>query len=253
MLEIDRLKANTLKLLVKLWEHLYTAKPAEIIDREVMSPLVCLAFDLQVPIVNSLGQLVQTSAFSQATTFYTETFIKAALQSLSLFCREQGTFATNKHLMGSVNPHREFFIGNGVKLFMEIVLPLLRLTDEQVSLADDNPSEFVNMTADLIGDRESQSKQARAIELLYRLEAHVEGCRNVMVDFCLGCLGKAIGVETTPTQQMATPVEESMVEVCLLILTLLYSSIEHQLTLQVIFDTAIAEVMPMIADFKIIG
>lgn len=55
------------------------------------------------------------------------------------------------------------------------------------------------MTADLLGDRESQTVQAYAIELLYRLESHVEGCRNIMVDFCLGCLGRALGVETTPT------------------------------------------------------
>lgn len=68
-----------------------------------------------------------------------------------------------------------------------------------MSLAEDNPSDFVNMTADLLGARESQNVQAYAIELLYRLADHVEGCRNIMVDFCLGCLGRAMGVETTLT------------------------------------------------------
>lgn len=85
---------------------------------------------MQLPIVNSLSQLVAINAFSQATTFYTETFTRASLQALSVFCREQASFASSKHLMGAMNPHREFFVANGCKVFMEIVLPLLRITDE---------------------------------------------------------------------------------------------------------------------------
>ena len=107
------------------------------------------------------------------------------------------------------------------------------------------------MTADLLGDRESQNVQVYAIELMFRLADHVEGCRNIMVDFCLGCLGRALGVETTPTQQLTVPVDESMIEVCLQILTLLYDSIERQLALQVIIDSAMTQVVPMIADFKL--
>lgn len=37
--------------------------------------------------------------------------------------------------MGAVNPHREFFLANGAKIFLEIVLPTIKLTDEQMSLA----------------------------------------------------------------------------------------------------------------------
>lgn len=44
-----------------------------------------------------------------------------------------------------------------------------------------------------------------------------------------------------------------MIEVCLLILTLLYESVEHQLALQVLVDAAMAEVVPIIADFKFAG
>lgn len=64
LLEIDRLKASTMNLLSKLWNYLYTKKPAEVTENEAVSPLVQLGFDMQVPIVNSLGQLVQTNAFS---------------------------------------------------------------------------------------------------------------------------------------------------------------------------------------------
>lgn len=64
--------------------------------------------------------------------------------------------------MGAVNPHRDFFLKNGMKIYMQVVIPYLKLTREKREEAWETPSELVNETLDLIGDQESETVQVYA-------------------------------------------------------------------------------------------
>ena len=109
------------------------------------------------------------------------------------------------------------------------------------------PSELVNETIDLLGDRESETIQCYSAQLLHELTMHVEGCRNVMVDFCLTYLEK-IADNSNATE--IKYIDTSIIEACLLVLALLKDVIENNLSLQILVDRAMMKIIPVVCDFR---
>lgn len=57
---------------------------------------------------------------------------------------------------------------------------------------DDNATEFVNVSSDICGDRESDTIKNLAAKLLIYLNNNVDGMQTFIIDFCLTIIEKII-------------------------------------------------------------
>jgi hypothetical protein len=79
-------------------------------------------------------------------------------------------------------------IQNSFELFLQICIPALKLTNEDMMLFDEQAVEFVNASTDMCTERESDNIKNHAAKLLLSLNKNVDGMQTFMIDFCLGMI-----------------------------------------------------------------
>jgi hypothetical protein len=52
------------------------------------------------------------------------------------------------------------------EIFIQIVIPYLKITPDEIKMLDEDPDEFVNKSSDMCGERESDDIKTHVTELL---------------------------------------------------------------------------------------
>ena len=66
--------------------------------------------------------------------------IKSSIKIISCFTKEAGE-------------HKPFFIEISFEIFLEIIMPILKVTSEELMMITENPEEFVNSSNDICDER----------------------------------------------------------------------------------------------------
>lgn len=77
-------------------------------------------------------------------------------------------------------------------LLLWLVLPVMALTEEELHSADDNPDEFVNLSADLLGECRSKNLRTASVLLLRKLLANVTGAVSYFLKLVEGVCELAV-------------------------------------------------------------
>ena len=51
----------------------------------------------------------------------------------------------------------EFYAANGFKIFVQIIIPYLKITEEERDKIEEDPKEFVRLIDDVCGDQKSDT------------------------------------------------------------------------------------------------
>ncbi len=78
------------------------------------------------------------------------------------------------------------------EIFINILIPLLKITEEEYALLENDPSEFKNMSMDISDEMSSDNLKATAARLVLDLQKNIDGMLTFMIDFCLNFLDKIV-------------------------------------------------------------
>jgi hypothetical protein len=78
------------------------------------------------------------------------------------------------------------------EIFIQVVIPFLKLSPEELLKIEEDPEEFVNSSADLCDTRESDDMKSATTELLLAIDTNVDGMLTFIVDFCAELLQKVV-------------------------------------------------------------
>lgn len=77
------------------------------------------------------------------------------------------------------------FVPNGYKMFMQIVIPYLRISEKEKDDIENDPREFVNYSVDICQKQTSKTYKTQAAMLLEHIVDHIDGMLTFVVDFTL--------------------------------------------------------------------
>jgi importin-8 len=135
---------------------------------------------------------------------------------------------------------------NSFEVFLQILIPALKISQQDRKLLVEDPSEFVNISLDICEDFESKSIQTCSAQLMLAIDKSVDGMQTFMIDFVLNLLEKVIQKSNKESQEyinsimqkfgLQLKVEEEIIEVCLLILSILHKSFTKRPDLCLMLD-----------------
>lgn len=82
----------------------------------------------------------------------------------------------------------QFFVQNSFKVFIQIVLPMLKISQKEIEMIAEDPKEFVNLSIDTCSKQKSKTYKTQAAKLLEHLVDHIDGILTFVVNFCLETL-----------------------------------------------------------------
>lgn len=80
---------------------------------------------------------------------------------------------------------QHYFTQNGFKLFIQVVLPLLKLSERDKENIESDPKEFVNHSIDICQEQKSNTYQTQAAKLLEHLISNIDGMLTFVSNFCI--------------------------------------------------------------------
>lgn len=166
--------------LKQIWSYLYHEKPKEIFENsEFKNMYIVQAEILQDSIVQTLISLASHQHYNALMkNGYIISLVKYSLKVLQLFSKEKN--------------HSSFMLERSFEIFIQIIIPLLKVSPEEVQMMEDDPQEFVNSSADVCESRESDDVKTATAELLLAIDTNVDGMLTFIVDFCVELLQKVV-------------------------------------------------------------
>jgi hypothetical protein len=95
--------------------------------------------------------------------------MNVGLMSMGIFAEEQEVFSP-------------FFLSSSYKLYLQVILPYLRLQENEIASIQDDPKEFVNYSIDICQQQESRTHKTYAAKLLERLVDNVDGLLTFVIN-----------------------------------------------------------------------
>ena len=87
--------------------------------------------------------------------------VMKALEVLSFMTKEQ--------------EFKEFFTAEGVNLYLQIIIPFLKITETERETLVSDPQEFCNLIEDACGDQKSTTVKVLTAKLLSNLSENITG------------------------------------------------------------------------------
>lgn len=144
---VNEIKAKALKCLKVLWGYLFKKKPKQIYSA---SNLYVVSAQLYLYVfMNTLILLPKNP--SKTLQDYME---NGHIQSITLTALE---------VLGMLSSEREcshFYIQNSYKIYVQIILPYLKLTEKEADDLTEDPKEFVNYTSDICQNQKSKTHKS---------------------------------------------------------------------------------------------
>jgi len=85
-----------------------------------------------------------------------------------------------------------------------MIIPLLKLNDEEQILAIEDPQELIYLSLDLMEKCQSETIKTCTVKLLHKLEHNVDGMLSFMVDFCLKLISHSISFQENNLEESKT-------------------------------------------------
>jgi hypothetical protein len=83
------------------------------------------------------------------------------------------------------------------EVFIQIIIPLLKVSPDDMLMMEEDPQEFVNSSADMCETRESDDIKTATADLLLSIDSNVDGMFTFIVDFCVELLQKVVQKSNT--------------------------------------------------------
>ena len=90
---------------------------------------------------------------------------------------------------------------NSFEVFLQILIPALKISQQDRKLLVEDPSEFVNISLDICEDFESKSIQTCSAQLMLAIDKSVDGMQTFMIDFVLNLQGDLPTIDTLSIQR----------------------------------------------------
>ena len=155
--------------------------------------------------------------------------------------------------------HTEYMLSKSMDIYIQIIIPLLRVTPEEIESISDNPHEFVNASIDICTEFESESIKTETSLLLLSIMRNVDGMQTFMIDFALKILFNCVYSVNPECKQLLNTViqnfgltiksEEEFIEVALVLLTIMSNDMHARLDLKTMIDEKMMIVIPEILNF----
>ncbi|CDW80715.1 UNKNOWN [Stylonychia lemnae] len=219
---INETKLKTLQCLKIIWNYLIKKKPKNLYS--AINPYVQCAQQMVHVLANTLTSLA----------------VNPNLESILENGHINGMVIHGIDIIASFSNERDFqffYTQNSFKLLIQVILPLLRLSEKEKDDIENNPKEFVNYSIDICQKQKSKTYKTQAAKLLESIIDHVDGMLTFTVNFCIEVIQNIMqgGGQTDYIQQIITKFrlkfesEEEFMEVCLLALTIIsYALIKRQ-------------------------
>ena len=134
---LNETKAKSLQFLKIVWQFLWTVKPVTIFIAQ--NPFIADANYFLSTIMSTLINLAQYEKFTEVID--NPSVQKIAMKCMQILC----VFAEEEDF-------KEFYAKNGYKLFVQIVIPYLKVTEDEMDKISSDPKEFVQLIDDVCGD-----------------------------------------------------------------------------------------------------
>lgn len=79
-----------------------------------------------------------------------------------------------------------------IDIVIQVFIPLIKVNEDERTLMNDDPSEFVNLSQDICEYFESDNIKTNSALLLIAIEKNVDGMSTFIVDFYLDLLQKVV-------------------------------------------------------------
>ena len=76
------------------------------------------------------------------------------------------------------------------EIFISVIIPTLKITEAEKLQLEQDPTEFIFASDNLITERDPDQVKTHAAELLLAIGQNIDGMLTFMVDFCLQMLEK---------------------------------------------------------------
>ena len=83
-------------------------------------------------------------------------------------------------------------MNQGVEIFIKIIIPIIKLTQEEQKQVVEHPMELINMSLDLVEGCESQTMKTCAVDLFHSFENEIDGLASFILEFCLNLVSRAV-------------------------------------------------------------
>ena len=196
--------------------------------------LYAVAQELAPVLVEMLATL--KDAETATLNGYVNTAVKVGIDILCTLAKEED--------------FRQFFMLNSYKLFMQVVLPYLRLSAKEREELETEPKEFVNYGQDICQKQKSRTYKSQAAKLFENLVDNIDGMLTFSFDLLLQMLASVLAGEA-PVQAYVREVltkfnlqlgsEEELLDMCLLALTIVSYSVVKRAELLGSLDSLLAQ------------
>ena len=96
----------------------------------------------------------------------------------------------------SEKDHFKFFTDNGQHIILKILIPILRLSQEEREKVITDGSEFMHFIRDIVEDRKSKVPKTHAMELLERIAVYTDGMHTFVTKLCISMISKGINISS---------------------------------------------------------
>lgn len=214
---LNEAKSKVLSTLKILWTYLFRKKPKSIYSTSnAYFQAAMTAAPLIVSTLTSLGTLAgERTVETMTNNGYINTLVRVGIDVMCLLSRE--------------DDFRPFFLMNSFRLFLQVVMPYLRLSEKEREDMQDNPKEFVSYGIDICSKQKSRTYKSQASRLLEALIDNVDGMLTFAVDHVFQMMNALFTGESTVKQyvtELMTKVglvfksEEELLDVCFMVLSI---------------------------------
>eukprot|EP00347_Sterkiella_histriomuscorum_P023425 403334689 len=211
---VNQIKVRTLKCLKIVWNYIIKKRPVDLYNAQ--NDYVQIAQYMIHIIGNSLIVIAGSKDFETMIEDQNiSSMVVQGINIISSFCNEKD--------------FSSYFTQNGFKIFIQVILPLLRLSEKDKDDIESNPKEFVNHQIDICQEQLSKTYQTQAAKLLESLIEHTDGMVTFVSNFCIEAIQNIMqgSGQTEYISQIITKFrlkfdsEQEFLEVCFLVLTII--------------------------------
>ena len=146
------------------------------------------------------------------------------------------------------------------EIFISVIIPTLKITEAEKLQLEQDPTEFIFASDNLITERDPDQVKTHAPELLLAIGQNIDGMLTFMVDFCLQMLEKKTQNQSIENQTYINNVitkynlklnnDIDLIEINLMILSILSELIKQRLDLQILIDRQMINLIPIFLNFE---
>ena len=152
--------------------------------------------------------------------------------------------------------HQNYFIEVSFEIFLQIIMPVLTINQEDLDKLVNEPEEFVNFSNDLCSKRESSNVKCLAAQLLIDLSNNVDGMQTFIFDTCILILDNLIEQSTAQSQEYYQQIvqrfeikfkdNQAVIEVILVIICILSEALDSRIDLRTSMGRVFMNLAPII-------